>query len=267
MAEPETPLILGTGAAAVMDVLGFKAARKVHGVTRLVSAVRRFRDQVERTSKHHGEFGRGAITTATVSDTVIMARQAGETDPEGALVTLGATVQQIAMAASILVTTAAAGTPSLAFRGCIAAGSLVVADGDIFVGDAIDEAAELAEQAMAAMVWLAPSARAVLEKEAATLSLLEWPVRLHDRGEVTVLVVNPFWLSAAMAGSAQGAEQTLRALLVLLMRPFAASNAIDVVQKRQNTEQFLEYAKELTISRWDEIQTDAFPEGRSNAQE
>jgi hypothetical protein len=54
----------------------------------------------------------------------------------------------------------------------LAAGSLAVAD-DIFVGEAIDEAAELSEQAMAAVVWLAPSAVAALAKKRRSKMVLE----------------------------------------------------------------------------------------------
>jgi len=257
MTTSEQPLDLGSGAAAVLDVLGFKAARKVHGAAKLVSSVRRYRDGVRRTAEMEAKFGRGEVTTATISDTVIMARQAAEKDADGNVVTLGATVRQLVLAASQLVTIASAGSPALAFRGCIAAGELVATPDHIFVGQAIDEAAELAEQALGAMVWLTPAASSALAVEEKTPLTLEWPVRLHDRGEVTAFVVNPFWLSAALAGSAESAAETLRATLSLLMQPFGVSHAIDVVQKQQNTARFLEYAENVTVSRWGEIRESA----------
>jgi hypothetical protein len=83
---------------------------------------------------------------------------------------------------------------------------------------------------------------------------IEWPLKLHDRGELTIMVVNPFWLDAALAPTRDDAERQAKTILrPLLLKPFDSSAAIDVVQKKQNTQAFLDYAIHQTITQWTAI--------------
>ncbi|HVY32589.1 MAG TPA: hypothetical protein VHB79_38895 [Polyangiaceae bacterium] len=250
----EAEVVLGEGTAAVLDVLGFKAARRTHGVEKLVSAVRRLRQHMEMDEGVRQIFGGTSTTTAAFSDSVILTKAAGQLDADGTRETLSQTVEHTAAAAAQLVTDAISGDVPLPFRGCIAAGPLLVF-GDIFVGDAIDAAAEFAEQALAAVVWLAPSALKALSasRRRSILMLVEWEVPLRG-GRIETLVVNPFWQSALLTPTQENAEAEFAELTTKLLAPFDGVDALDVAQKRQNTASFLRHAAAVSRDKWKDLE-------------
>jgi hypothetical protein len=73
VAENTSPLHLRPGAIAVVDALGFKEARKTHGVQRLVDAVRKVRSDSSNGADLDNIMGVAETTVAAFSDTVIIA--------------------------------------------------------------------------------------------------------------------------------------------------------------------------------------------------
>ena len=145
--------------------------------------------------------------------------------------------------------TAADARVPLAYRGCIAAGELAVS-GSFFVGEAIDEAATWHEKADAAITWVTPSARASASLDP-SIYLMEWPVPLKSGGAVRCLTVNPFWIEPIAGAALEGGDVTteIDELAERLRVPFASSAEVDVVRKRQLTEDFLSEARSYTLSR------------------
>lgn len=257
MGDLVSPLQMRSGAVAVVDALGFKAARQAHGVERLFDAVRRVRSNSAKGAELDNIMGVAETTVAAFSDSVILAtmpisRGATGTPsvPEPYL------IEHLAASVSSLVASAAFGSAPLAYRGCIAAGSLAVAD-DIFVGEAIDEAAELSEQSMAAVVWLAPSAVAALVKRRSKMVLVEWDVPLHGRGSLRTLVVNPFFSTVLLSQDDELISKRMDEVESTLLLPFESSRALDVTLKRQHTAAFLRVAREFSLKTMPEALKDA----------
>jgi hypothetical protein len=155
-------------------------------------------------------------------------------------------VGHLAGSVSTLVNQAVSAQAPLAYRGCLAAGRLVVVD-EVFIGDAIDEAAEFAEEALAAVVWLTPSAVAARGALPPSMPLLEWDVPLRDRGALRTLVVNPFFAGVPAVSDDAVVAARLDQVEAALLKPFGQSTAIDVALKRQHTVAFLREARAHTL--------------------
>jgi hypothetical protein len=238
---------VGIGAVAVVDALGFRAARTKHAVGDLVGSIRRVRDRMQSGAQLDSMFGIAETTVAAFSDAIIVAacppEYEGRRPPGGS--DLPMLVGHLAGSVSTLVTEAASASVPLAYRGCVAAGSLTVVD-DIFIGNAIDEAAEFAEQALAAVVWLAPSAVFARRGRPQSMVLLEWDVPLRDRGPLRTLVVNPFF-SVPLDDDDSIFIKKMEAVECALLKPFDASQSVDVALKRQYTEAFLREARRFSV--------------------
>jgi hypothetical protein len=248
MAEPER-VELGQGAVAVVDALGFKEARRMHGVQKLVSSVKNARRRMAADAELGNLLGAEEVLTAAFSDTVIIASVANNL--EG----VGHGVERLAGATSALVTDAALGVAPLAYRGCIAAGPLLVVD-DIFVGDAIDEAAQWYEQALAAVVWLTPSARAAVSAPRSKPALVEWDLPLRDRGPLTVLAVNPFFATVLLRRTDDEIRAGIDQVTKALLQPFETSMAVDVILKQQHTAAFLRAARHHALAVLPQVRED-----------
>lgn len=245
MAEANTRAALGFGAVAVVDALGFRAARKIHGLEDLIGCIRRVRTRTQNNAGLDSLFGIAETTVAAFSDAVILASRPPEYDGREARdADLSMLVGHLAGAVATLVTEAVSAGAPLAYRGCLAAGRLTVVD-EIFIGDAIDEAAEFAEQALAAVVWLAPSAVAARKDHAGSMVLLEWDVPLRDRGTLRTLVVNPFFALPAVDDDTFTKRMDQAELA--LLKPFDASSSVDVALKRQHTMAFLKEARRFSL--------------------
>jgi hypothetical protein len=259
----ETKIPFGPGAAAVADALGFKDARNRHTVDDLIKTIKDVQASARGQANMAGFLGGLTPHVAAISDTVIMATgtQAADRNKRLREVTLSNAVFNLASCAAMMVVKAAMATKApLAYRGCLAAGE-IHAEAAIFVGGAIDEAAEFSEAAAAAIVWLAPSARKAVNEdpEPINIAYVEWDLPLRERGSVGVLAVNPFLHEAFERVTTGGLDlPELDRIERALLAPMADSSRLDVVQKLQNTSAFLKAAKAHTIANFEKLEDDYY---------
>lgn len=157
-----------TGALAMIDALGIKRAWEKHGPDAVL-------EKLATIEAHFNAFvngqlgGSGHPNTANpsngikrvpvgfVSDTVVVPFiMKGARDPYFA-------VMMAARWAAQVTRFALRSEPAWAYRGAIAYGDFSINDrGKFFVGPAVKEAAENCERSVAAVIWLAPSAKTAL---------------------------------------------------------------------------------------------------------
>jgi hypothetical protein len=126
------PFKMGEGAVAIADALGFReAARTPEGAQGLVEAVRETRKVTSTETDLNNLLGEAHIHYAAVSDTIILACQPYSS-------TMAQAVARVASSVVSMQAAAARTRLPLAYRGCLAAGPLYVAEDDLFVGKAID---------------------------------------------------------------------------------------------------------------------------------
>lgn len=130
----------------------------------------------------------------------------------------------------------AIGSVPLIFRGTIASGDFLI-DQNLILGQAVDDAAELMDEADAAIVWFAPPGFSE-PTDRQVEHYLDYEVPLHRGGTVKAQAVNPFF-------GCHDRDQ-IDAVLAGMLRAFGDSARIDIVIKRQNTEAFLNHAR----ARW-----------------
>jgi hypothetical protein len=124
----------------------------------------------------------------------------------------------------------------LAMRGSVAWGRFAVSP-NFIIGPAVDEAAECAGAAEAAIVWLAPSARKHTEwRPKGSARLIPWAVPMKAGSVYETQAVSPFEIAA------DDHEQ----LTNLILDAFDVQR-LDVQIKRQNTARFL--AKAMRIAK------------------
>jgi hypothetical protein len=126
----------------------------------------------------------------------------------------------------------------LVFRGAIAAGAFLI-DRNLILGQAVDDAAELMDEANAAIVWYAPPGFSdPIEHRYA--HYLDYDVPLKDGRTIRAQAVNPF------AGVTDLAR--VDAVHDGMLHAFDGERKLDVVIKRQNTEAFLTAAREQWLA-------------------
>jgi hypothetical protein len=254
---------LGPGAAAVVDALGFKEARKHHAVDDLVSTIKQVQATARSQASMAGLFGGLSPIVAAISDTVLMASgtQADDWSNRRRQVTLPSAIYSLCSCVAMMVVAAARSAAPLAYRGCVATGEIHAEDG-IFLGTAIDEAAEHSEAAAAAVVWLTPAARGVVnsEPDLTRMGYVPWALPLRSGGSVDVLTVNPFLHEAiGRVTKPDGLDMDeLDRIEQALLSPLTKSSRLDVAQKLQNTTAFLKEAKAHTIARFDQLEDDYY---------
>lgn len=139
-----------------------------------------------------------------------------------------------AQIASHILGRAGEGPTPLAYRGCLAHGNFDI-DGNFLAGTAVNEAAEAYEAAEAGIVWLAPSAKQVLDVDGggaaqdSTALRGNWRVSLKGGQGYRTHVINPF-------GPTPREEHSRWRDRVLAT--FSGSLAIEV--KKENTREFLD---------------------------
>lgn len=239
MAEQETGTSqrpkLENGAVAILDALGFKGIWNEPHPARVVDALASARDAARRSVKFHNYFGSGKMHVAAFSDTIIVTVQ----DTSGRSL-LGITH-------AVASVCAAKGPVPIAFRGCIAAGKLLVSE-DVFIGGAMDEGAAWYERADASLTWFTPTAvEALGTLQESDIDVLQWSVPLKGGGALDTLVVNPF--SVLLHGGTVAPKEGFDDLERRLLERLNLSHQVDVVQKRQNTARFLAAAREYTLAR------------------
>jgi hypothetical protein len=150
--------------------------------------------------------------------------------------------------ASTMIDNAIHGSPSLLFRGCLAAGFMMI-DDDFVIGPAVDEAAELFELSEGAFFWMAPSAMKINDTYCESFVdridpalMIRYPVPLKDGTAPATLVFNHFGLTRPVAGWSTTCQKILQA--------FGDENVgSDIKRKRQNIATFLDHVTRLRRSR------------------
>lgn len=241
----------GRGAFAMLDALGFKGIWRKYGHHEVLAKLGALRDSVDAKVREQlgGEDRRDlpekffihAVRLAFLSDTIVIGvpvrNQRPNHQPSVEAADGAATIVAATFASHILRLALRDPQPRLAFRGCIAVGEFAV-DGDerFIVGPAVDDAAQLHEQAEGAIVWLAPSAQRVMTPNllasAAPRPLFEYSVPLKGGSAYDTFAVSPF----AHAVSGELREDVENAILETFERD---DGRLDVAIKQQNTARFL----------------------------
>jgi hypothetical protein len=173
----DPPAELRKGAVAIVDALGFKGIWNHYEPAQIVSAIRRVQDIVASAAatknRYAVAFQLFESRAAAFSDTMVFTAQPVVGDGGD----LGSAVTAVADLVSTLINAASQGPVPLAYRGCIAAGKFFSTE-SLFVGEAVDEAAEWSERADAAVVWLAPSACRARREVATDPGFMTWSVPL-----------------------------------------------------------------------------------------
>lgn len=234
---------LQPSAVALIDVLGFKSLEVGSAAKAMMTARQMIRELTtwmnEQNWQHiHTLGGLPKVTTSWFSDTICIVAQPTtkpllpptEQEMKPALLAV------VAMSVGYLLRQAATADVPLTFRSVVTVGEMAVIDDDIYVGAPIAEAAALYEQADGAFVWLSPAADELrLPRLQGTnhRALIGYEVPLKDGRTIYTKVINPFidMSPRALPGT------DVRAGIVKAMR----SDRVDVVIKRQNTIDFLEY--------------------------
>ncbi len=179
-----------------------------------------------------GKLKNAEVRTLFLSDTIVVGFWADDPtgkdpgNPEWAALTAVAHI-----AAHLMARAANEPEPRLVYRGCISVGEFDLRD-PFLIGRAVDEAAEHMDTAEAALVWLTPSAKRVMDSEAPNgLDVLRpWRVPLKAGQRYSTYVVSPY------PGAAPQRWDDLR----LAVRAALTSPRLDVQIKAQNTSEFLD---------------------------
>lgn len=233
-----------SGAVAIMDVLGFKGIWQHYeagGVLqvmktfeKMVSAAGRLSDKVEGDVWDFGV--RPTYRFRCMSDTLFIGCWLRGRACRGAsrYVATGASLFLLCRLASrVLAVATGLGLP---LRGCIAAGDFDVAR-NFVIGPAVDEAAEWADEADGAFVWLRPDAlalyRRIVPARGVSRRHLVYPyeVPIKSSGRIRTGVINP-----------RGDERrsTSKRDLTQLLRCFD-ENKPGVASKLRNTRRFFNH--------------------------
>jgi hypothetical protein len=234
------------GAVALVDALGFRGIWKRFTSERVLQFLARARERATKDAMMRLIFNRQRISVIAFSDTLLVVAfpRDDAADGEG----IAEAIEALAATVSFLQITGSGGEaddPKLAYRGCVAVGEVSVGGG-LFVGEAVDEAADWYEEADAGLVWLTPSAARAASptRNERVPSLVPFDIPLKT-GKLSSLVVNPFLVQAAQS---YGTLASLDRLEQRLLKPFDSSSAVDVAIKKQNTARFLAAAKEVTAA-------------------
>lgn len=236
------------GAFALIDVLGFKEIARRHPPDAVLARMKVLRDtfhslqdslsfaHVGVSFKPQSRYINFTPHFAFLSDTVVAALSV----PPGEECRFGAQVmiQLLAHWVRLMTQHAFQGEPTFLFRGCISAGSFLVED-NFILGDAVNEAAALHEQADAAIVWLAPSALVALEDiPRAELRAFLAPC------EVPIKNGSSFRSMAVLPTPHLGEEADWPALKARMLAYFTEPS-LGVQIKRQNTERYFDQVERL----------------------
>jgi hypothetical protein len=220
-------------AIALIDALGFRDISRVNDTEKVIGALQKTKRDITIGARVHNEMAAGRMSAATFSDTTVVTCEPPSDDDAG----LRDAIEGLGRNIGFMLTHAAEGDPALIYRGCITAGQLEVAD-NIFVGPAINEAAEWYEQADGAMIWLTPAADRIASPGFTNSPwFFRYPIPLKGGGALETLAINPLW-ERVQANGIEGIGN----LVLRLLAPFDHSARVEVVRKRQNTYAFLHAA-------------------------
>lgn len=236
-----------TGAFAMFDALGISDIWRKHDPDKVIGKFEAIQNRFQRFVD--GQLGgKGHPNTEDpgnlikkvpigfVSDTVVVPFIMKEArDPHFA-------VMMAARWASQVTRLALENEPAWAYRGVVTYGDFAISDrGHYFVGPAVEEAAANYERAEAALIWLAPSAKAKLssagpsdfEQGALTIGEHEVPLKADGKDPATpygTYVASPFDWPDSLSDAERIIDQMLATFDPTKPR---------VPQKRRNTEMFL----------------------------
>jgi hypothetical protein len=236
------------GSFALFDALGTRGIWRRHKPEEVVAKFEELRASFE--AFREGQLGGpGApalrsegsvledVVVAFLSDTVVVAVIPTEKAlAESPLAMAQHAVIVAARFAGVAIEMAANLPPGWAYRGAISFGELMMrTDGSFFIGQAVDEAAELFEVADGAFIMLTPAAAELFKDGYPPVvgnipPVTPWEVPLRDGRSVDALVVSPFDVTT----SPERAEE----LRGHILSTFTTST-LDVTIKRQNTERWL----------------------------
>jgi len=147
---------------------------------------------------------------------------------------------------------AAVENPTLAYRGCITLGSFM--SDDVFIlGEGVDEASSMMDQAEGAFVWLSPRAKVAWERFGskaahlvpswkeweASAGLVPYSVPLKNGGHFRTYAVSPF---------AKAIDGNRRRDIIRWIKESFDSEALAVQVKKQNTMEFLNEASKHRVA-------------------
>jgi hypothetical protein len=236
------------GSICVMDALGFKGIWRRRKYDDVVGALQRAKslapayiavhDDFSKSMHDHDPLKKVRLITRFWSDTIVIA--AFSTEDLSKYMNAGAVRQMVGKYTTSMICNAAVifqgqsmvpHGAHLPYRGAIACGDLFI-DDDFIIGPAVDEAAEHAEVADAAIVALLPSAETggvwidKMKKVA-----FPWDVPLKSGTTRKALCINPLAYASADEG---------KAMVDRILVQFVGDDG--VMRKKANTEAFLNAA-------------------------
>lgn len=242
---------LHLGAVGFIDALGFKGIWRRHDSDEVAATLKKGRSSALRAMKtalgfayHYVMHRAGAlprISAQAFSDTFMFSLVVGEAREREPTLARAAAV--VAYGISQMLRTMAQGPVPLTFRGAIAAGDCMIdPDNQIFIGPAVDEAAQLMDLANGAFTWLAPGTARLdyswLKTSHLNPALVDYRVPLKNGSSILTKVVNPV---ALVSHKAPDFNQ-----IRLNYSKAMESQLVDVEVKRQNTEALFDHLEQLS---------------------
>jgi hypothetical protein len=243
---------LDLGVVVILDALGFKgiwAREDARRVLRRMKSLRREslklqgRDRTGVLVSDYGFRHRVRCMSDTIVVTVVVK---GPKAPKRALYRA---MLSASMIAGNIMFDALYGSPTLLFRGCMAAGEMKE-EVDFLIGPAVDEAAERFEKADGPFLWMAPSALDISQRYADTymdriepMIMLPYTVPLNDGSESKTSAFSYFTLGHDIhEREVERRTETRRRLLEAFGRDPLAPG---VRSKKQNTLLFLDHLEDI----------------------
>jgi hypothetical protein len=232
-------------AVALMDALGFREIWQRHDPGEVVAAISRVRsdassmkDWSDKGGLHDFRLGRAPrLHVGWFSDTLYIVAQGpivGGPPPEEnrQKQLLEVLVDVVVKAVGTCIQHAAEGPVPIAFRGVVTVGDAVATDDNIYLGPAINEAAELYERAEGAFVWLSPAASRFADDDLQS-AVVTYPVPLKGGQTLDTWVCSPFINTVPRSNAGGPIRRGIENAM--------AGDRPDVVVKRQNTMRFLDH--------------------------
>lgn len=243
---------LDIGVVVILDALGFKGIWSREDARRVLSRMKSLRRAALRLQ---GKDRSGVLVSDSgfrhrvrcMSDTIVVTVVVkGPKAPKRALYRA---MLSASMIVGDIMLDALYGSPTLLFRGCMAAGEMKE-DVDFLIGPAVDEAAERFEKADGPFLWMAPSALEINQHYADTymdriepMIMLPYIVPLNDGSKVKTSTFSYFSLGHGTdKKEGERRAETRRRLLEAFGRdPLGPS----VRSKKQNTLSFLDQLEDI----------------------
>jgi hypothetical protein len=253
---------MSLGAVGVIDALGFKGIWQRHNPADVAATLQEgrriadrmadevlFPDALQHVLRPAGQLP--TVSAVAFSDTFFFTVVVPEARDREA--TLAGAAGVVACGLSYIIRKTGLAPVPLVFRGVIATGDCIIDPEDqVFIGPAVDEAAELMDQADGAFTWLAPSA-AELDYSGWTGHwhdlLVPYDVPLKGGRSVHTKVVNPFVHISHQANDFDQIRQNYRKAMF--------SNLPGVEIKRQNTEALFGRFEQLSRMHWERMERDS----------